>query len=194
MTIKIGIAGTHSTGKSTFIEDLECELQNLGYRVGRVNDLATEAQKLGFPILSEHTFSSTLWIMSRGITLELEASLNADIVLVDRPVPDALGYLLAALKMRHEKISDWERKYLFDLASYHAKTYLLLFKTKINPNLPIGQNKPRDHNSEFRILAAEKIDSVFDELQIPYEVLSTSNSDQVKEKTIIKLLNVLSSR
>lgn len=84
---KIGIAGTHSTGKSTFIAKVEQELRGDGLRVIIVGDLATCAQKRGFPILTGHTFESTLWIMAECMRQEAEASLTADIILVDRPPP-----------------------------------------------------------------------------------------------------------
>lgn len=166
--LKVGIAGTHSTGKTTFVELLEDRLIKIGYRVIRVNDLAKDARDIGFPILREHTFSSTLWIMTRCITLELEASLTADIVLVDRPVPDALGYLFAALETRNEILSNMERCYLIDLVKHHSKTYNVIFKTVLDPSMPIGTNKPRDHDPEFRFLASSGIDKVFSELEIPF--------------------------
>lgn len=166
--LKVGIAGTHSTGKTTFVELLEDWLTKMDYRVIRVNDLAKDARDIGFPILRDHTFSSTLWIMTRCITLELEASLNADIVLVDRPVPDALGYLFAALESRNETLSHTEHCYLIDLVKHHSKTYNVIFKTVLDSSMPIGTNKPRDHDPEFRFLASSGIDKVFSELEIPF--------------------------
>ncbi|MGH3923755.1 MAG: AAA family ATPase, partial [Pseudonocardiaceae bacterium] len=100
--VKIAVTGTHSTGKTTFLAALDRALTELGYAVAKVADLAEEAAERGFPILHRHTPHSTLWIMARGIALELEAALWADVVLVDRPVPDALGYYHAALTYRDE--------------------------------------------------------------------------------------------
>ena len=102
--VKLGVAGTHSTGKSTLVEALASALRERGLRVGRVADLATSARDLGFPILRDHTFESTLWIMTRGIAAELEAALRVDVVLVDRPALDALGYFWAALAYRRAKL------------------------------------------------------------------------------------------
>ncbi|HEV7402652.1 MAG TPA: AAA family ATPase [Chthoniobacteraceae bacterium] len=112
MAIKLAISGTHSTGKTSLLQSVESVLRAEGYRVARVSDLATEARDHGFPILREHTFASTLWIMTRGITLELEAELNADVVLVDRPVADAMGYFSAALKHRGSSLNEPEERYL----------------------------------------------------------------------------------
>jgi nucleoside-triphosphatase THEP1 len=90
-SIKIGVAGTHSTGKSTFLSTLTSTLNDRGFVIGGVSDLASRASDLGFPILADHTFESTLWIMAECMRQEAELSLTCDVILVDRPVPDALG-------------------------------------------------------------------------------------------------------
>lgn len=66
-----------------------------GYCVASVADLGENALRMGLPILENHTWASTLWFMTRGISNEVEAWSHADVILVDRPVPDALGYYRA---------------------------------------------------------------------------------------------------
>ncbi|WP_155258272.1 AAA family ATPase, partial [Bradyrhizobium japonicum] len=97
--MKIAITGTHPSGKSTFLQSLEQELNDMGLRIHRIGDFAPRAQGLGFPILTQHTYESTLWIMAECLRCEAEASLQNDVILVDRPVIDALGYLHAALQV-----------------------------------------------------------------------------------------------
>jgi len=110
MTILIAVAGTHSTGKSTFLGAVRSALEKEGMVVGSVSDKASDCRSAGFEILHKHTFESTLWIMSSVIQGELEAGLSADVVLVDRPVPDALGYLEAALEPQHSAIPNADRQ------------------------------------------------------------------------------------
>lgn len=172
MAVKIAIAGTHSTGKTTFIESVQCKFEDKGCRTAKVNGLATEARDRGFPILREHTFSSTLWIMTRCISLELEASLSADVVLVDRPVLDAYGYLLAALKHRKEHLTQDETNYLESLIVHHAKTYQAVFKTMIDETRPIDGTKERDMDRIFRAQVADALDTMFSKLEIPFVPLS----------------------
>jgi hypothetical protein len=182
MAIKIAIAGTHSTGKTSFIESVQSKLREKGCTVKKVSDLATEARKHGFPILREHTFSSTLWIMTRCINLELEGSLSADMVLVDRPVHDAYGYLLAALKHRNESLTEDEMAYLESLVTHHARTYQFLFKTTIDETRPINSAKERDMDRVFRSQVAGELDSLFLRLKICCEALSHDRavaSDQI---------------
>ena len=81
--------------------------------------------------------------------------MHADLVLVDRPVPDALGYLEAALEMTGRVVSEKERKYLYELAKMHTSRYALLFKTELDTSIPLGEG--RDTNLEFRTSAGNWI-------------------------------------
>jgi len=172
MIPKLAVAGSHSTGKTTLLGCVESVLRDEGYRVKRVSDLAVEARTHGFPILREHTFASTLWIMTRGITLELEAELNADVVLVDRPVADAMGYLRAALKHRSSRLSEREEAYLRMLVKHHSTTYQRIFKTAIDAKRPIDANKVRDMDPHFRSEVDLALESVFSDFEIPFEALN----------------------
>lgn len=176
MAFKIGIAGTHSTGKTTFLEALFGALTASGKRVGRVSDLGSAAMDAGFPILRDHTFESTLWIMTRGASNELEIALDCDVLLVDRPVPDALGYLWAALEYRNARLPDWQGQMLRDFASAYSLTYDLLLKTELNAVIPIGDGKERDRDLEFRALAAKMVDRVFVEFNLPHRTLNSDNA------------------
>ncbi|GJL52527.1 MAG: hypothetical protein NPIRA01_37540 [Nitrospirales bacterium] len=171
--IKLGIAGTHSTGKSTLITQLGTTLTERGFRVKCVSDLATEASNTGFPILQNHTFESTLWIMSRGISCELEASLQADVVLVDRPIMDAMAYLLAALNHRGCKLSPDESKYLFDLAQHHARTYAIICKTVLDSKIPLGAG--RDQDLTFRAAVDGQFQSVFSKISVSPRIVETQS-------------------
>lgn len=162
----IGIAGTHSTGKSTFLDGIEMQAKEIGISVARISDTATKCKDIGFPILEEHTFESTLWIVASVIKAELEAELSADLVLVDRPLPDALGYLEAALKSSGRSITNDQHNYLYNLVKHHISRYDLLLKTTLDESIPIGEG--RDSNMKFRCDAALQINKVFDELNINY--------------------------
>jgi molybdopterin-guanine dinucleotide biosynthesis protein len=50
---KIGVAGTHSTGKSTFVRCVDEALAAEGMAIAKVNDLATRASALGSIALGE---------------------------------------------------------------------------------------------------------------------------------------------
>jgi hypothetical protein len=124
--------------------------------------------------------------MSRGITAELEGSLNADIVLVDRPVPDALSYLFAALTYRRTALSHDQRLYLLDLAKHHARTYDLIYKTVLDEHIPLAPG--RDQDLVFRKAVASELDTVFSTLSLVHRVVEpgTLLIDQVVDELVGK--------
>lgn len=164
MTTFIGTTGTHSTGKTTLVKQVREQAEKIGISVAVVSDAATRCRDAGFPILRDHTFESTLWIMASVIKAELEAGLKASLVLVDRPVPDALGYLEAALSATRRSISTEERAYLYSLAKQHAGRYSLLLKTRLDESIPLGEG--RDPDLEFRRDADRHIDAALRELSV----------------------------
>lgn len=188
---KIGVAGTHSTGKSTFVSNVAKALSAEGIAVAKINDLAARARDLGFPILSEHTFESTLWIMAECIRQEMEASLKAQVILVDRPVPDALGYLLAALETSGRSMEPRRLEFLRSTAATYAKDYNLLILTALDPSVALGEG--RDTDEGFRSAAARHVTNVVREVAPDAVVLTVDNASQVADEAIAIVLDSLSS-
>jgi predicted ATPase len=175
--IKIGITGTHSTGKSTFIAAIRAGLERDHLKIASIDDLAQRARELGFPILSEHTFESTLWIMAECMRQEAEASLSADVVLVDRPVPDALGYLRAALEVTGRKIDERRVDELGAIARAHAGDYDLLVVSVLDPSVRLGEG--RDEDAKFREAAARHISALMADFAPDALQITTTNSEQI---------------
>ena len=180
--MKIAISGTHSTGKSTFIEQLEKALSE--YRIGIVRDLATAARDHGFPILRDHTFSSTMWMMARGVALEQEAALHHDLVVVDRPIMEPIAYLRAALKTQDRAITEAEDACLHAVARSYAFTYAVLIKTVVDPTIPISTEKERDHDTAFRLLADQEIHALYERLGC--QVVELRHGDNAARDALIQ--------
>lgn len=178
----IGIAGTHSTGKSTFVGELSEVIEARGLRVGRISDLATQARDLGFPILSQHTYESTLWIMAEGMRQETEALLRANVILVDRPVPDALGYLNAALEVSGRQIDEDRLIELNAIAAAHAARYDMLIVTVLDAAIPLGPS--RDSDAEFRLAAARHVTAVVERYRPSALRLSSGNADEILTQAV----------
>lgn len=152
---KLAVTGTHSTGKSTFLTALEARLVGRGLRVGRVDNLAVRARALGFPILAGHTIESTLWIIAECLRQEAELSLTRDVILVDRPVLDAVGYLMAAIEVSGRSVDENRVARLLDIVRAHIGDYNLLIKTVLDPSIPLGDG--RDTNEALRQAADRHI-------------------------------------
>jgi hypothetical protein len=172
---KIAVSGTHSTGKSTFIASIRDVLESRGVRVESVHYNAVDAQRIGFPILAEHTFGSTAWLMARAIELEEEAALKADVVLIDRPVSDALGYLLAALRHTGRALKAGQYERLVAICDAWAGEYDAMFLTLLDPTIPLGSG--RDHDAVFRSAAADAITEVVDRVFPDRYVLDKAGLD-----------------
>lgn len=180
MALYIGITGTHSTGKSTFVQHMRQLAEQRGIRAVSISDKATDCRDKGFPILKLHTFESTLWIMVTVIQQELEHGRNADLVIVDRPVSDAIGYLEAALASTNRSVSSEEREYLYSLAKRHSSRYALLFKTQLNESIPLGPG--RDSDLDFRREVDQQIGQVVERLGLAsLDPLSEQATDRIAD-------------
>ena len=177
--IKIAIAGTHSTGKTIFMKDLEERLSGAGHVVDYVHDSAAEACDVGFPILRNHTFESTAWLIAQAIRLETAATLKADVILIDRPVPDAFGYLIAALRTTNRSLDQVRLGRLEAICEAWVKEYDLVFATRLDENIPIGPGRDDDH--VFRAAADKAVAEVLAKLAPEHQVLTPENSERSKE-------------
>ncbi|MCC8245049.1 AAA family ATPase [Saccharothrix luteola] len=190
--VVVAVLGAHSTGKSAFLARLTHELRRDQVQVATVADLGEEAQRIGLPILRNHTWASTLWIITRGISNELEAWLHADVVLVDRAVPDALGYYRAALAHRGEHPDPRVQARLETLVRDHSTTYDLLYRTTLDPDIPLGDNKPRDPDQTFRHLADHHVAAVLHDLALPHRLLPSHGHDHALDDALAFIMSKLS--
>ncbi|MGV9673893.1 AAA family ATPase [Nocardia sp. NPDC003482] len=182
--VSIALVGSHSTGKTTFINTLAEQLRGRQIDVAIVNDLGRQAQDAGLPILYNHTWASTLWVITRGISLELEAWTKADVVLIDRGIPDALGYYEAALAYRELRPDQRRLEYLDQLVSDHVQHYDLILRTVLDPTVPLGETKPRDTDLRFRLLCDKYVHRVLHRLNIPHEQLLFNSHSQAIVETM----------
>lgn len=189
--VTVAVAGAHSTGKTTFLARLARQLRTDDLEVATVADLGEEALRIGLGILYSHTYTSTLWIMTRGISNEVATWPHIDVLLVDRPVPDALGYYLAALDYRTEAPDPVLLGHLRTLAVQHSVHYDLILRTTLDHEIPLGGDKPRDTNTRYRRLADHHVGHVLTDLAIPHRLLAADEHDAAIEHATDFVLNNL---
>lgn len=185
--IKIGIAGTHSTGKSTLLSTIGRAVTERGFAVGRINDLATRALAFGFPILTQHTYESTLWIMAEGLRQETEASLSKDVILVDRPIFDALGYFEAALEISGRQADPRRLDELRTIARVHAPEYDLLIVTTLDRSVPLGPG--RDQNEQYREAAGRRIALLTSKIAPNALQMTSTNASEIAQTAVEFILS-----
>jgi len=111
--------------------------------------------------------------------MELEAERAADVVLVDRPLPDAIGYLTAALRSRAESLLQSESDYLNTLARIHVPTYNVLIMTEIDASTPLDTSKQRDTDLLFRQMAQVGIAEALKNAGVQPQILRLDNRNEV---------------
>ena len=189
--MKVAVGGTHSTGKTTFLGRLRHLLETAGYHVASVADQAAAARDHGFPIMREQTATTTLWIITTGIAAELAAARRADIVLVDRPVTDALAYHLAAHAWRGQPPDPVESEFLTDLARHHTPSYQLIYRTVPDPTLGIRDDGHRDTDPAYRNLVDDAITTVHTRLHLSTVPLhSTDHTTAVRKALELALRTI----
>ena len=148
---------------------LQNELLDCGVDVKCVHTSANSAKALGFPILAEQTFASTAWMMAEAIQQEMLAALHSNVVLVDRPVPDALGYLLAALSHTGRILEEEKLRRLDSICAGWIEEYDLVIVTELDPSVALGTGRDTDHC--FRVGAGDAIKEVVSRMTHKHFVL-----------------------
>lgn len=178
--IRIGILGTHSTGKTVLMRRIEMELRALGIATARTGGLGKRAAELGLPKMHHHTEVSTEWILTAGIAAELQANVYADVVLADRAAPNALAYYTAALEHRGEmpELASVERLGL--LVATQTPQYDLLLATVLDSSAPVQEK--HDYNPQFRELVDRHVHQLLDEQRIAH--FRVTNNDASRDEAV----------
>lgn len=179
---KIAVTGAHSSGKSTFLAALRPRLEAEGLAVAVVSDVARKARDAGLPILRDHTVESTLWIMAETMRQEAELAVHYQVILVDRPVSDALSYLLAALEVSGRQVEPSRRANLRAIARAHTQDYDLLLSTVLDVSLPLGEG--RDPDPALRLAAAKHTQALAFAFAARTERLSPQSSKAMLDRAV----------
>ncbi len=59
----------------------------------------------------------------------------------------------------------------------HSHRYHLIYRTQLDPDIPLGTNKSRDGDRQFRTLADRYVEAVLDELAVPWLPLAADGHD-----------------
>ncbi|MFE5971354.1 AAA family ATPase [Streptomyces sp. NPDC056460] len=174
---RVAFAGTHSTGKTTLIRRVEMELRSTGLTVARTPaSFAQQAAELGFPKLQNQTAECTEWIIAASAAAAVEATLNADVVLIDRSAVDPFAYWLAAQEEPDPAAGDR----LHRLVQAHAATYDHLYATVLDPTVPLGDCRDRD--PDYRAAVDRSVHDLLTSLNLRHKKVTYAdfNGDAVE--------------
>ncbi|MFE6740912.1 AAA family ATPase [Streptomyces tubercidicus] len=182
---RVAFTGTHSTGKTTLIQRVEMELRATGLTVARTPaSFAQQAAELGFPKLHKQSPECTEWIIAASAAAVAEATLNADIVLIDRSAVDPLAYYMAALERSGQEPDTKAVGGLVSLVHAHAATYDFLFATVLNPALPLGDCRDRD--PDYRAAVDRNVHSLIHSLDLPHQKITSADYEGNAVSTLVE--------
>lgn len=181
--IRIGVMGTHSTGKTTLLKRIEMELRAHGIPVARTGRLGKRAALAGLSKMQHHTAASTEWIITQGIADEIAAAARPNpepiqVVLADRAAFDALAYFHAAQQWRHETPDPLEHERLRLLASTQAQKYNLLLATVVDPAQPVESK--HDYDPGYRALVNHHTHVLLAKDKIPHQRVTSDPGSQAR--------------
>ncbi|NEA48432.1 AAA family ATPase [Streptomyces sp. SID10815] len=175
--VRIGVLGTHSTGKTTLLKRIEMELLGHGVSVARTGRLARRAAGIGLPKTHQHTAASTEWIIAQGIADEIAAAAQgAQVVLADRAPLDALAYLHAAVEYRADHLHRREKGRLRLLVSTQLPKYHLLLATVLDPDVPVDEG--HDYDSRYRKLVDRHVHELLADDAVPHTRVTSDAASQ----------------
>lgn len=185
----VGVTGTHSTGKTTFCNELRQKLETHAIATAMVPSFGKLAVQLNIPVLHQHTYDSTIWFINKTIEAQSHASHKSTVVLVDRPVIDAFAYWRAAIDHRRVPMCEVELTKLRDIVEQQTPIYNYLVATEIDHNIPIAPN--RDNDQMFRTSVDKHLKDTLQDLRIHHHILSSSNRSAVLNGLMEGILNDL---
>jgi len=143
--LKIGLVGTHETGKTTLGHILTGYLKAMDYSANLVHEAARMSP---FGLLENTTMDAEKWIVNQQINHELVTATYSDILVCDRTSLDTLAYT----KYVMEKDPSEENKEAFDLINRvvdsNLKSYDVFVYFPIVDKLITKRNKK--HNEGFK--------------------------------------------
>jgi len=179
--LKIGVLGTHDTGKTTLAFSLCSQLKSKHLFVGFVEESVRECP---FPINQMTNFLSQYWIVNKQINCEIEKHERYNVIVTDRTTVDNFAYALRAAKIG--KISPEDLEILRVICKHWAKTYNFLFYAKI-PKKKLEDDGFRDTTKKFQL----EIDQIIRELihKWDLEVTELDGSNDYRLELALKTLS-----
>ncbi|MFD9503472.1 AAA family ATPase [Streptomyces sp. NPDC060035] len=181
--IRVGVMGTHSTGKTMLLKRIEMELRAHGVPVTRTGRIGRRAAHIGLPKMQKHTEASTEWVIAQGIADELAAAAQLDpgpaqVVLADRAALDALSYFHAAQEWRTEHPNRLERERLRLLAFTQAPKYDLLLATVLDTAVQVEPK--HDYDARYRILVDQHTHRILAEDALSHQRVTSDPDSQAR--------------
>ena len=148
-SLKIGLMGSHDTGKTTLGFSICGKLKTRHYHVEFVAEVARHIP-VNLTVNQGTNFNAQYWILNSQINEEIIAKLRgANMIVTDRTVVDNYSYAYRAALPHVKQISEEDLKVMEVKCLHWVKTYDFLFYVTI-PNKKMEDDGFRDTDRQFQ--------------------------------------------
>ncbi|MBD3229550.1 MAG: AAA family ATPase [Candidatus Lokiarchaeota archaeon] len=178
--IKIGILGTHGTGKTTLGHTIMSYLKENHFIVGWVSEIVRDRPAA---VKDLSAFLSQYWVLNSQINKEIERQSLNKVIVTDRTVIDNFAY---AKKSAANSISKKDLKVLEHICKNWSSTYDFLFYTQITKK-PIEDDNFRSTNQRYQLEIDRMIRNIIKEWEL--EVVELSGKYDERFDRVLETLN-----
>ncbi len=185
LKLKVGLTGTHGTGKTSLAHSLVGHLKELGFNAGYIREFVRDCP-LPVGTEKENSAPAQTWILCRQLLEELEAANKYDILVCDRTVIDNYAYFLWNLRagrLANESL----QKIAETIFESWAHSYDFIIKLPIT--VPLSPDGFRSTDLEWQ----KEIDKIITEIlaakNIKHNVVKIAPNN-VRVDEILRLLNI----
>ena len=172
--MKIAIIGTHSTGKTTIIKNLQQLCTQKGHAVTVLQELARECP---LPINEQTSLDAQKWILLNQISRETAINHEDGLFFTDRATIDNFAYMYRVASP--QSIDHFERA-----AAEHMHTYHFIFKTR-KLQAPAKEDGIRTTDREFRDMIDRLIHLLLKKHDVSYHLLPETMNYQTHVNYIL---------
>jgi thymidylate kinase len=178
-TLKIGLMGSHDTGKTTIGFTICGKLKTRHYNVEFVQEIARHIPSQ--LIVNKGTnFYTQYWILNQQINEEILAILRgANMIVTDRTVVDNYAYAFRASQSHIKQVSEDDLKIMEAKCLHWVKTYDFLFYVPI-PEKKMEDDGFRSTEKQFQLEIDDYIQQIVKDWGLNVVTLEGTNDERIE--------------
>ncbi|MBR3602249.1 MAG: ATP-binding protein [Lachnospiraceae bacterium] len=176
--MKIAFTGTHCTGKTTLLKDIE-EILADKLKIHSVTEVARKIIEKGYPLNMDATVESYIHYINDQLNEENKLMQECDIFISDRTLLDPVAYAMVNSKLPRPYISEYFIEMMKNIWLLEKDRYDLYVYFPIEFALQYDGVRPEDEKYRRDIDAL--ILSLLEQFQINYIKISGDRSERKKQ-------------
>lgn len=169
--LKVGIIGTHYSGKTALCHQIVGELRSEGFLIDYVREAARNSYYLAS---GEFSFAMQLDILNRQVSEELEILRTSSCIICDRTVIDVLAYS-KQLQQPKDELTKTYKRCIEVFVSEYVKTYNVLFLKTDYFDTYQSNDSLVTKDYDFQLSVYETIKTILDKLNLQAIQINNNN-------------------